>query len=93
MAQQRDKSMPIVQYKSGFIEASIWRNEIIQKGKIKVRHSVHLEKQFKASDGRYKTTSNYFPHELPRAIMLLQQCYEYIMLSSENREDDNAALA
>ena len=90
MAQERDKSIPIVQYKSGFIEACIYRNEITQKGKIKVRHSVHLQKQFKASDGRYKSTNNYFPNELPQVIVLLQRCYEYITLSSESREDDKA---
>ena len=86
MAQQRDKAMPIVQFRSGLIEAGIWRNEIATNDQIKIRHSVRLEKQFKTSDGSYKTTNHYFPHELPQVILLLQRCYEYINKIDGNTE-------
>jgi hypothetical protein len=91
MEQDKDKSMPIMQYRSGFIEASVWGNEIVDEDKIKTRHSVHIQKQYKKKDGSYAETNNYFPSELPQLVLLPQRCYEHIMLSTESRERDEAA--
>ena len=91
MAQQRDKAMPIIQFRCHNIQASVWRNEIVKDGQIKIRLSTRLEKSYRKSDGSYADTNQYFPHELPQAILLLQRCYEYMILSSESRERDEAA--
>ena len=93
MEQDRDRSIPIMQYRSGFMEACVWRTEIVEDGKIKIRFSVHIQKQYKKKDGSYAETSTYFASEVPRLIVLLQHCYEYIILSSENREDNEATSA
>jgi hypothetical protein len=88
MAQKRDKSMPIMQYRSNNLQASVWRNEVIVDDKIMVRLSSVLEKSYKKKDGTYAKTNQLFPHEVPQAIVLLQRCYEYMILSCDSREGD-----
>ena len=54
---QQDKSKPIKDFRSGNIQASIWRNEVDKDGQTVVRHSVRIQKQFRNDEGDYQETN------------------------------------
>ncbi len=87
MAQQNNKPRPVISWRSGCIEASIWRHEFQHNGQTRIRHSTRIEKSYRKKDGSYARTNQYFPYELSRLIVLAQHCHDYIVLS-QNKEPE-----
>ena len=77
---------PEKKFQCGAIEASIFENEIQQNGKpIKIK-KVAFQKRYKSSDGSWKSTNSLDVNDLPKAILALQNAYEYLVLSPEPSE-------
>ena len=79
MTQQND-SKPIKDFRSGGIQASVWRKEVEKDGQTVVRHSVRIQKQFRKEDGNYENTEYYFRDDLPKLILVAQKAFEFIAL-------------
>jgi len=78
MTQQNEK--PVKSFRAGLLEASVWRQEVVQDGQTVIRHSVRIQKQFRNKEGDYQDTDYFFRDELPRLAMLANKAYEYIAL-------------
>lgn len=76
----QEKTKPIKNFRSGGIQASVWRDEAEKNGKTEVRHSVRIQKQFRKEDGNYKDTNYYFQDDLPKLILVAQKAFEFISL-------------
>lgn len=87
MSQRNAK--PVKDFRVGNIQAGIWRNEVEKDGQTVVRHSVRIQKQFRKDDGSYENSDYFFPNELPRLALVVQKCYEFIVLS-ESQEPEEA---
>ena len=85
----QEKSKPIKDFKSGHIQASIWRNEVDRDGQTIVRHSVRVQKQFRDDDGDYKDTNYYFRDDLPKLILVAQKAFEFISLSESKEAEES----
>lgn len=85
----QDKSKPIKNFRSGNIQASIWRNEVDKDGQTVVRHSVRIQKQFRDDDGDYKETNYYFRDDIPRLILVAQKAFEFISLSESKEAEES----
>ncbi len=91
MSQQND-SKPIKDFRSGGIQASVWRNEVQKDGQTVVRHSVRIQKQFRKEDGDYENTDYYFRDDLPKLILVAQKAFEYITLKESQDVEESAPV-
>jgi hypothetical protein len=85
----QEKSKPIKNFRSGNIQASIWRNEVEKEGQIVVRHSVRIQKQFRKDEGDYQETNYYFRDDIPRLILVAQKAFEFISLSESKEAEES----
>jgi hypothetical protein len=88
----QDKSKPIKNFRSGNIQASIWRNEVDKDGQTVVRHSVRIQKQFRDDDGDYKESNYYFRDDIPKLILVAQKAFEFISLSESKEAEESIAV-
>ena len=86
---QQDKSKPIKDFRSGNIQASIWRNEVDKDGQTVVRHSVRIQKQFRNDEGDYQETNYYFRDDIPKLILVAQKAFEFISLSESKEAEES----
>ena len=86
---QQEKTKPIKDFKSGNVQASIWRNEVDKDGQTVVRHSVRIQKQFRDDDGDYKETNYYFRDDIPKLILVAQKAFEFISLSESKEAEES----
>jgi len=83
------KQKPIKEFRIGWIQVAVWKNESQENGKTIVKHSVRIQKRFRDEDGEYKDTNNYFPDELPKLALAVNKAYEFIALKERNPEDES----
>jgi hypothetical protein len=78
MSKQNEK--PIKDFRAGNCQASIWRQEIDQDGKVVVRHSVRIQKQYRNKEGNYENTEYFFKNDLPMLELIARKAFEFIAL-------------
>ncbi len=75
------KQLPEKKFKAGAVTATIWRNETA-KG---AYASVQLDRHYK--DGEvWKSTSSLRLNDLPKAALVLNKVYEYLVSREESHE-------
>jgi hypothetical protein len=83
-------------FKIGAVRASIFRNTIVKSGQSIVFPKVVLEVRYKDKMGQWQGTNSLSINDLPKAILALQNTYEYLMnhkASDENNSnEDDASL-
>ena len=83
MTQQK----PVKEFRSGRIQASIWKNEVVKDGATVLRHSVRIQKQYRKEDGDYQNTDYYFDNDLPHLALVSQKAFEFLALRERTPED------
>lgn len=86
---EEQKPKPIKDFRSGNIQASVWRNEADKDGQIVVRHSVRIQKQFRNEGGDYQETNYYFRDDIPKLILVAQKAFEFIALSESKEVEES----
>lgn len=74
------KNLPEKKFSTGAITATVWRNERKVDGKDTEFQSVSLQRSYKDKEGNWKTTSAMRPNDIPKAVLVLEKAYEYIVL-------------
>ena len=73
----------------GGIEAAIWENQVERDGRTITRQSVTINKRFyDRTTAQYRESSTFFPEDLPRLTLALQQAYEFLMLNDSQAAPD-----
>lgn len=72
-------SKPERVFKAGAVRASIFRNETVRNGIPVSIAKVVLEVRYKDKNGEWKSSNSFSLNEVPKAIMALQQAYEYLL--------------
>ena len=79
---------PEKSFRIGAVRASVWKNTRENKdGKTFETRTVSLDRSYKDQAGNYKSTNSFNPNEIPKAILLLQRAYEYLVLGPEEAEE------
>lgn len=89
---EENKPKPIKDFRSGGIQASVWRNEVEKNGQTQVRHSVKIQKQFRKEDGDYQDTNYYFRDDLPKLILVAQKAFEFISLTESKDAEETVPV-
>jgi len=79
-------------FRSGNIQASVWRNEADKDGQTVVRHSVRIQKQFRNDGGDYQETNYYFRDDIPKLILVAQKAFEFIALSESKESEESVPV-
>jgi len=80
MTEEKGKK-PTFTFRAGAVSGSVWEN-ITEKGKEKiVSHSVSLQRGYKDSEGNWKNTQSLFLNDIPKARLVLAECYEWILVN------------
>jgi hypothetical protein len=83
---------PEKSFRIGAVRASIWKNIRQNKdGKTFETRTVTLDRSYKDKEGNYKSTHRFTANEVPKAILLLQRSYEYLIVAPEEEGEDTGA--
>ena len=79
--------MPVKSFRSGAINVAIWENtNTVKDGQQATFYTISLERRYKDKDGNWKSTSSLRVNDLPRANLILQKAYEYLVLTGADEE-------
>ena len=74
---------PEKKFRAGAIQASVWKNKKVVDNKVVEFLSVSFERNYKTKEGEWNTTHSLRTQDLPKASLVIQKAYEYIMLNDE----------
>jgi hypothetical protein len=77
------KNMPEQRFSTGAISAAVWKNTIADKEKEAVFYTVTLQRRYKDKEGNWQTTYSLRTGDLPKATLVLNKAYEFIVLKRE----------
>ncbi len=81
--------MPLKSFRSGAIQVAIWENEgTTREGQPEVYKTVSFERRYKDKSGEWKGTNQLRVNDLPKATLILQKAYEYLVLTESQDESE-----
>ena len=85
------KKHPDKKFRAGAISATIWANETKNdKGEIVNYKTISFDRNYMDKDGNWKTTNSLRTSDLPKAILVMQKAYEYLALSGDAIDMEDA---
>ena len=84
---------PEKRFTTGAITATVWNNQAKAKtGEATEYKTVSFQRRYKDLNGAWKSTNSLRVNDLPRAALVLQKAYEYIIIR-ENTDNFSAQIA
>ncbi|MBI2143230.1 hypothetical protein HYU20_02710 [Candidatus Woesearchaeota archaeon] len=74
-------NLPDKKFKAGPVTATVWKG-ISPKGS--VYYNVQLGRSYKDKDNNWKNTGSLRENDVPKAMVLLQKAYEYVISQATN---------
>jgi len=84
-------SKPEIIFKAGAVRASVFKNIIMKNGTPLTLPKVVIEVRYKDNKtGQWKGTNSLSINDIPKAILALQQAYEYLTTKKEPAAETTA---
>ena len=78
-------NQPEKRISTGAISATVWKNNGVAKsGQAFEMHSITLERRYKDSAGNWKSTNSLRVNDLPKAVLVLEEAFRHLVLSTNN---------
>lgn len=78
---------PVASWKAGALQVAVWENAAQSpEGTVQSYHSVSFERRYKDKSGVWQSTNSLRVNDLPKAALLLNKAYEYLILGGEHDE-------
>lgn len=74
-------NLPDKKFKAGPVTATVWKG-VSPKGS--VYYNVQIGRSYKDKDNNWKNTSSMRENDVPKALVLLQKAYEYVISQGTN---------
>lgn len=87
-------NMPEKKFRAGTVSATVWQNrgKSAKGGEVTFR-TVSFQRNYMDRNGTWQTSSSLRVNDLPRASVVLQKAYEYIILSNvQEQGNDTVAI-
>ena len=83
-----ENNMPEKKFKAGAVSATVWQNQAASKtpGEVVAYRTISLQRVYKDKDGSWKSTNSLRLHDLPKAALVLDKAYEYLVLKGSGDE-------
>ena len=79
--------MPEKRFSTGVIQAAVWKyNSQTKDGKETEYRTISLQRRYTDPKGEWKSTSSLRINDLPKAALVLQKAYEYLVLKGFEEE-------
>ena len=76
-----EKNTPEKKFRAGAISATVWQNNGQNKeGQPTEYRTISIERGYKDKSGQWKSTNSFRINDLPRAALVLNEAYRYIVL-------------
>jgi hypothetical protein len=79
-------NLPEKKFRAGAISATVWKNHSEKDGKVVEYRTVSLERNYQNNNGEWNSTTSLRANDLPRATLLLQKAFEFIVLKDSEEE-------
>ncbi|RLE39225.1 hypothetical protein DRJ17_01745 [Candidatus Woesearchaeota archaeon] len=80
-----EKKLPEKKFRAGVISATIWENTSVNKAGQPVTYkTVSFDRRYLDKDNKWQSTNNLRAMDIPKARIVLQKAYEYLVLSDDN---------
>ncbi len=70
-------NMPERKFRAGAISATVWKNQA-ENGEYR---TISLERSYTDKDGAWKSTNSMRLNDLPKAKLVLEKAYEFLVLA------------
>ena len=78
-------NMPEKKFSTGSLSATIWENQGKNKSGEDVNFkTVTFQRRYVDKDGEWQTTNNLRINDLPRASLVLEKAYEYLVMKEQD---------
>lgn len=86
--------LPEVKFSTGAIQVTVWNNEAQSKTGEKTEYkSVSFGRRYKDKNGEWKSTNSLRINDLPKAVVLLNKAFEYLVLKNQDSiEEEDIAV-
>ena len=71
---------PEKKFRAGAVSATIWKNSSEKNGQNFSFHTIALDRNYKDKEGNWKSTASLRLTDLPKANLVLNKAYEYLIL-------------
>ena len=77
------QNMPEKKFRAGAISSTVWANPGKTKdGQDITYRTVSIERSYTDKEGKWQNTSSFRANDLPKATLVLQKAYEFIVLKN-----------
>ncbi len=81
MEKENTGNQPEKRFSTGVISATVWKNQgKSKKGEPVEYRTVTLQRRYQDKDNNWQSTNSLRINDLPKATLVLQKAYEYIVL-------------
>ena len=79
------KNIPEKKFSTGVVTATVWQNNGKgRNGEAVAYRTVSLQRRYKDKNGVWKTANSLRVNDLPKAALVLQKAYEYLVLREQD---------
>ena len=80
-----EENQPEKKFSTGAISATVWKNQAKNKrtGEPVEYRTVTLQRRYADKDGKWQTSNSMRANDLPKASLVLQKAYEYLVLKGQ----------
>lgn len=80
--ERQDKNVPEKKFTTGAISATVWKNQHVSKdGKVFETRTINLQRRYADRKGEWQSTNTLRVSDLPKAALVLEEAYKYIVLA------------
>ncbi len=84
-----EKNVPEKRFSTGVVTATVWQNAGKgRSGEIVSYRTVSLQRRYKDKNGIWQSASSFRVNDLPKAALVLQKAYEYLVLREQEAPSD-----
>jgi hypothetical protein len=86
----KEGNLPEKKFRAGAISATIWLNKGHKSnGEDSEYRTVSIDRNYTDKEGKWQTTNSLRVNDLPKATIVLQKAYEYLVLNEQNLFKNN----
>ena len=88
MSEEKTGNQPEKKFSTGAISATVWKNNGSSKktGEPVEYRTVSLQRRYTDKDGNWQTSNSLRLNDLPKATLVLQKAYEYLVLKGQGAD-------
>ena len=88
-----ETNTPEKKFSTGVISATIWKNQGTKKdGSVANYNTISLQRRYRDKSGEWHSTNSFRVGDLPKAMVVLNKAYEYLVLREQPDLEDEDNL-